>query len=645
MHALILSTKERLDESNSVIETLGTRLGITVEEISEWNRKLQEVIADDDAVSRYSKTDSVKRSQLRRTLEELHQERDKIDALLTEKKETVQQLQAEVDYTFKLLKEKSRKKKEVSDDIQAKLSEIQQADMEIQNLSEEYSEASRRSRAKLDEVHALRAELEAARKEEVKHSKQLETANKQIVAAKSKLRETEDELESMLTQLRFDKAVLASKQSEVTKTQSRLDSMIGDVEKSKSQLMETSKKLAMETQRSDSILAGKESKEAEAVEAKKVVDDLFVLVSQCESELHMMKNELMTETSLVENLKMEDKSIRSMISGTSEALKRATDRIRKISETEETVRERKMCLELEIEKTNYKLSSLVGHVATKDEKDHLTKQLRELESQLREVRKVQASLTNEVRRQEVEIKAKEKTLEIIHSDLRLVGEDQKELETEVDAIERELKTLSDELSRRLVVRDELTAQLSSKRKELESVISVFVEKKNMQLSHEDKLRADKFAEANEIEKLQLVNKELHEKRHVLAMRVGDIKNRISQLEISYDHLSKQRLGGNEASAIVRSAQERQSLLDSADSLARELESQKEEIEALETALGCMRRQKKTNNSNTWVYELENMKRDFERQLGECRDSESEIRLKIQFVSKNVETLKQILLNL
>jgi signal transduction histidine kinase len=212
---------------------------------------------------------------------------------------------------------------------------------------------------------------------------------------------------------------------------------------------------------------------------------------------------------------------------------------------------------------------------------------------------------------------------------------------EVDAIDREAKALDSEFAKQLLIRDELTAQMSSKRDDLEATINKYIETKTIESEKEKCDRQLKVEAAAEGEKLQQINRELHEQKHFLATKAGDLRTKISQLQTHLDHMVRQRTGADEddihsqAHAVVKAAQERQALAEEADQVAKLLEESKEELRVLEAALVSMQR----GGRNEWK-ELETRKREFDKKIANL-DSESAKKATLEFVTSNIESLKRI----
>jgi chromosome segregation ATPase len=641
MHASILGSNDELEETNRRIVELQQALGMSNADFRDLEHRLLASAADEESVASYIQSDSLKVKELRRKVDDLNSQISrKQEALFAmEEEEAISRLELEGQLQF--LRELSKAKQGKCHILQSRLAQIHDADSGIEKLSAEYSAAISLSQQKTTKLASVRESVSEAKMEVLWYNREVASVTK----AMAKLRDT---IES--TKLLVDEEHLFIKQAnadeqlqkrQLRANQEKLDRAIKDVEVEKSKISILEQKIQSQVARSEAILSGKSAKETEAADARHLVDEVLGKLGECETTVSALKSQIIDDTTSISELKQKIATTNVEISGTSNGLSQINKRIQRIDDSEESMRDESSSLKLEIERVNFKLGSLVGHVNSNEERDRLVAQLRDLETQLREVRAVQTSLTNEGRHVEVEIKKTERETDSVRLDLVAVESHQQELEVEVDAIDREAKALDSEFAKQLLIRDELTAQMSSKRDDLEATINKYIETKTIESEKEKCDRQLKVEAAAEGEKLQQINRELHEQKHFLATKAGDLRTKISQLQTHLDHMVRQRTGADEddihsqAHAVVKAAQERQALAEEADHVAKLLEESKEELRVLEAALVSMQR----GGRNEWK-ELETRKREFDKKIANL-DSESAKKATLEFVTSNIESLKRI----
>ena len=642
MHAYILAANDQLSKTNDRIAALQLALGVSNEEVAELQQRLYAATSDEESVAEYIHSDSLKVKELRRKVQDMDAELSKRKEQLASMEEAEILARLELDGELQHLRELTKSKQEKSHILQSKLSAIQEADGRIEDLSSEYGFVLNRIQRKSAKLTSLKDSVEEAKKEEQWYAKEIAETSKSIANARDRIiasQRSKDEEHLLLAQALSDRT---QSERELLARQSRLDRYIKDVEITKSKLALLEQKVISEQFRGDAILSGKIAKETEAVEARKVLEEVLGQLGESETTVNALKAQIIDETTIIADLKQKLKTAVLEISGASTALTQVKKRIQRLTDSEETLREQSNSLQLEIEKVNYKLGSLVGHVSSNEERDRLLSQLRELESQLKEVRAVQTLLSNESKQLEVVIKRTDRESESVRLDLMAVESHQHELEVEVNAIERESKSIDSEFNKHLLARDELTARMANKRTELETTINRYIAMKTESSEKEkndEKLKLEIIAEG---EKFQQIYRELHEQKHFLAVKAGDLKGKIAQLQTQYDHLVKIRMGTDEddihsqAHAVVKAAQERQAMADEAEKVAKQLEDCKEEIMVLEAALVSMQRGGKRSE---WE-DLEIRVREFEKKILNL-DQESAQTATLEFVTSNIETLKRI----
>ena len=637
LQSRMLHSAKDLEESRGRIEELRSILGISKDELHEWSKQLASQLNAEEEMKHLTAVDSGKVQDLRRRLQTLTDERDrKLEKLRTEEAE-LQELRYTLDAELSSLKEREGHRSDLSEELEARITLIKQADAELSALASDYSTRKGEEAYKRAQVKALTAQIDSVSKEKSQYSKMITGADRELALLNTQISSLTEELAGRNQDLSLCILTEKSRIKARDMGRSQLDRMIKSVEVSRMELDRIQSDILAEGDRKLILSDTVSNQESEIAHARSVLEDLLKVIRDSELKLSGAKGELVLESSRITELNEGIKLHSSEISRIQSDLKQSRMRQNVLFQDSEALQSRVIALEFELDRGRLKLESLQGRVTSSDEKDRLVARLKEMEQRFRETKAVEQSLANEVRRQEVALKSKLRKKDELESLLTRHHQRETELEIEIQSILRQLESLGDEKKQVLMARDELLAQLGTKKTELGLKVEKFTDLQNRKSELDDSLAVSRLEADAHIQTLLEHNKQLHESKHVVGMKLGELRSKISQLRTKYDHYLRERLGTkdddshSQTALVMKAAEERRALMAHAERLAQELEESQRELNTIERACRSMDE----------TDELELFQERFQSSLSGLSDEEIK-RRKIAFVSGNVTCMKSLI---
>ena len=585
----ILSVQEQLYEGNRKMTAFKGQIHVNQEQLDKWSRANKDKLADEEALMQYSTGDSLKLRELRARLSQASSKRASVRAALDEAHAENQGVRIELENVVEQLKSAKREKVSEQSELEIKVSRIRETDEELQRLGAQYVEAATVLNERQQKSVSLKSQLESLSKDNAKKRMELAAAERELVRLRADVQRTNEDVESFTNELESSRGELRAASNELATHASLLDSAMGAVERTRMQLESLRLKLASEQDRHDAIKQGKLSKEREAAEAQNLLEAVFAEAGELEKQIKTAKDSVLYESSFLVHLREIERKLLLERSGLDTAARQVPARAKRAQVEQSKLREEIYALDFELEMSKRRFGSISGQISTQSEKDELTRRVGELETQTKEARSVCGILAAQLKRQDTELKAQRRVADQRTADLRAANCQFGELEVEIESLDRadgEADRTTNEL---LVSRDELQASLNSKRDSLAVQISDFFEAQNEYSQIVESVAVNARDVAVRVEELQTTNRQLHEQRRILALRVGEGRIKIAQVQVKYDHLVKRRIGGGEddihsqARAVVQAAQEREELIQTADQLESKIKTAESEIRAMEFA--------------------------------------------------------------
>jgi chromosome segregation ATPase len=607
-----------------------------------WENRSDQASVAHERFDQFLRADSLKLNELRGKLQAVSNLRTKklsdVEALESE----TDDLRCNLEATMLEMKSRHVARGRLARELENRMQELRNADMELERISTEFIDTKTRIRAQEEHLRAHERQLASIQEQKARYTKEIASADKELTSLRVALSETHEHLERSQHSLSMYRIEQKQKENHVRSSRDQLDALIKETEIANSRLNNLLYQLSQETARQNRVSEGKQSQEKEMGDAKQLLDELSSQLGETETHYRLLNDDLLNETSLLKAIEEDMKHVSVDTNNARLEITHVSDRLGTLAQSEDRVKERLVELEFDLERERFKLQSLEGRVLDSDERERLITKLKEVETQQREIKEVYKLVLNESGKQDMELKAVLQRQEEVNTGISRAEERQIELELQIEAIGRELLSLSNERDQVLMARDELSAHVASKKEELRALVQSFIELQQKHSEAESESETRKISIIGECQKLQEINKQLHDEKHALAIKVGELKSKVSQLRTKYDHLIRQRVGTgdddihSQAHAVKQASQERQTLLDQADRLAKELEESQEELITVEAAARSIEGPPHSDP----VMEFEQFKSDFKRHVRSLPLEEGREARRF-FVARNIENLKSL----
>ncbi len=607
-----------------------------------WENRSDQASVAHERFDQFLRADSLKLNELRGKLQAVSNLRTKklsdVEALESE----TDDLRCNLEATMLEMKSRHVARGRLAMELENRMQELRNADMELERISTEFIDTKTRIRAQEEHLRAHERQLASIQEQKARYTKEIASADKELTSLRVALSETHEHLERSQHSLSMYRIEQKQKENHVRSSRDQLDALIKETEIANSRLNNLLYQLSQETARQNRVSEGKQSQEKEMGDAKQLLDELSSQLGETETHYRLLNDDLLNETSLLKAIEEDMKHVSVDTNNARLEITHVSDRLGTLAQSEDRVKERLVELEFDLERERFKLQSLEGRVLDSDERERLITKLKEVETQQREIKEVYKLVLNESGKQDMELKAVLQRQEEVNTGISRAEERQIELELQIEAIGRELLSLSNERDQVLMARDELSAHVASKKEELRALVQSFIELQQKHSEAESESETRKISIIGECQKLQEINKQLHDEKHALAIKVGELKSKVSQLRTKYDHLIRQRVGTgdddihSQAHAVKQASQERQTLLDQADRLAKELEESQEELITVEAAARSIEGPPHSDP----VMEFEQFKSDFKRHVRSLPLEEGREARRF-FVARNIENLKSL----
>ena len=638
----LLGINDRLLKTNERIQVTQEMFRKLEEQAVVLENRSSNACMEHDQFDEYLRTDSLKLNELRGKLKAVSNLRERKQRDLNALEFETDDLRSVFEATLGELQSRNVVRGGLAVELENRMQELRDADMELERISTEFINTKVHLREKEQHVQAQKRQLLVIQEQKAMYSKELAGAEKEILHLREALSEGNEQLER--SQHSLARLCIEQRQAEnqVRESRNQLDAAIKETEVAKARFDRLLYQVSQEVMRQDRISEGKQSKEKELADAKHLLDELVSQLRDTESQFRLLNDEVLHESSWLKSVEEETKLVSIETNNARLELTGVSGRVGALMLNEDQIKERIVGLEFELERERLKLQSLEGRVLNSDERERLAAKLKEVESQHREVKEVYKLAQNESRKQEVELKAVVQREQEAKTNVARAEERHRELEIQIEAIERELGSLSNETSHALMARDELAAHVGLKKDELRVLVQSFIELQQKRALAESESEMRKVSTIGESQKLQEINKQLHDEKHALAIKVGELRSKVSQLRTKYDHLVRQRVGTgdddihSQAHAVVQASLERQALLDQADRLAKELAESQKELNTIDSAARGLQGTVPIDP----IVELEQWKSEFQRQVRLLPADEGREARRV-FVARSIDTLKSL----
>lgn len=639
----LLEVNDRLRKTNDRIQVSEARLAELNLQAVGWENRSDQASVDRDRFDQFLRADSLKLNEVRGKLLAVTNLRSKKLSELEALESETDDLRSILEATMLDTKSRHVARGRLARELENRMQELRNADMELERISTEFIDTKTRIRGQEEHLRAHERKLASIQEQKVRYTKEIASADKELTSLRVALSERHEHLERSQHSLSMYRIEQKQKENHVRSSRDQLDELIKETEIANSRLNNLLFQLSQETARQSRVSEGKQSQEKEMGEAKQLLDELSSQLGETEKHYRLLNDNFFNETSLLKAIEEDLKHVSVETNNARLEITNVSDRLGSLAQSEDRVKERLVELEFDLERERFKLLSLEGRALNSDERERLSTKLKETETQQREVKEVYKLVLSESRKREMELKAVMQRQEEVNTGISRAEERQIEVELQVEALGRELSSLSNDRDQVLMARDELSAHVASKKEELRGLIQSFIELQQNHSKAESESETRKISIFGESQKLQEINKQLHDEKHALAIKVGELKTKVSQLRTKYDHLVRQRVGTgdddlySQAHAMKQASQEKQILLDQAERLAKELEESQEELNTVEAAARSIQ----GPSHSEIVIEFEQLKSDFKRHVRSLSLEEGKEARRF-FVARNVENLKSLL---
>ncbi len=608
-----------------------------------WENRSDRASVDHDRFDQFLRADSLKLDEVRGKLLAVTNLRSKKLSDLEALEFETDDFRCILEATMLEMKSRHVARGRLARELENRMQELRNADMELERISTEFIDTKIRIRGQEEHLRAHERQLASIQEQKVRYTKEIASADKELTSLRVALSEKNEHLERSQHSLSVYRIEQKQKENHVRSARDQLDASIKETEIANSRLNNLLYQLSQETARQNRVSEGKQSQEKEMGDAKQLLDELSSQLGETETHYRLLNDDFFNESSLLKAIEEDMKHVSVETNNARLEITHVSDRLGTLAQREDRVKERLVELEFDLERERFKLQSLEGRALDSDERERLSTKLKETEMQQREVKEVYKLVLNESRKQDMELKAVLQRQEEANTGIAKAEECQIELELQIEAIGRVLSSLSNERDQVLMARDELSAHVASKKEELRGLVQSFIELQQKHSKAESESEMRKISIFGESQKFQEINKQLHDERHALAIKVGELKSKVSQLRTKYDHLVRQRVGTgdddiySQAHAVNQASQERQILLDQAERLAKELEESQTELNTVEAAARSIRG---PSHSDIMI-EFEQFKSNFKRHVRSLPLEEGREARRF-FVAQNIGNLKSLL---
>mmetsp|Transcript_71485 Transcript_71485/g.149443 ORF Transcript_71485/g.149443 Transcript_71485/m.149443 type:complete len:890 (+) Transcript_71485:208-2877(+) len=580
----------QLLRGNEKLDQFKLEMNWNQEELEQWAIAAKQKEEDELTLEKYQRADDAKVRELTLASEKLTVENSAKKKELADLVTETQAKQIEMDKTAELFQQLHNDRKKLIQQWEDSVNNMSRSDKQLEKLGEEYARNMERKKAKEEKMKERQRFHEEVESENGKLDAQIQQTERQLVRvrmdhleSKQALTSFKDEVEVMKNQMRAcEQEKNKAKNEHAQAAQSRelkgqkLEAMKGQFE-SHSRGLE------------DAINLTKD-KDQKSKEAEKARQDMLNSLKMVEKEMKVAKDNLYKESQELYRLRAEEANVLGEISGSQSAIKNLQFQISRLDAERQRQQELLYAVDFQSQLMQRKVARVSGE-RTVEERDDFNKKVKELDDQLDEQKKLHLILSNQIKRQDADLKNANRALEGLHRDndgMKGVM-DELELQNTITnrAVTAVIKDKEEALMRHDILRLEVKRLRQSLNSKSENLYGLENRKQQLRISMEER---EKEIEVH-TEVLRTQMRVAEEEKHKAAIELAERKQKIYTLKSKYENVLnkvKKEDGAeqmSQAQYMLKAAQDKEQLQRQGDDLDDKIRKAEREIRSLENTLG------------------------------------------------------------
>ena len=592
----LLSISKQTSQSKSKLAELETKLNVTQKQLEEWRQKADKKAEDEGAMSRYHAADQVKLVELQRHSTELNMQRAKLVNSIAEVESENRGLNLEITKTAEDIRTASEGRSSEIAEWERVLHHNQARDSQVKDLGERFIAVSSRLRERKQQVARIEQTAKTLQSAATRKQKDADTAERTTAGLKEQLEISFENLREIREAVATAKISVEAADAELKAKQQELVLLVEQNKSREKRLAALRARLDAEKIGLNELQSGKLDKVRATAAAKAAAEEGMRKLGEKEKEKRTALHSLTTaqaELSKQRDLEMSSLGEISGAMSNERGLKTEGKKLR-----DEAARQEQMIYvaDFEGQLLHRNIDRLSG-VRTAEEKLELSKQSADLESQLAELNRQLNLLCMQNKKLDNEIKIATKQSMETENERARVEQQVIQSETEVEVSTREAAALVREGDRKTGYRDSLKVELKDARAALKNALeSAIKAEADLAQFTVGWVEREKTL-ASEVEAARHQVRYSEEQRHVLAMKLTQVVDKVSQLRTKFEHMTRCRVGEdgqthNQVYFLVKAAKEKTALQKRGDELNLAVQKAEKETRALEKSLDFLKHSNK-----------------------------------------------------
>lgn len=573
-------------KANEKMDEFKMQMNWNQEDLDQWAIASRQKEEDNLVLQKYTRADEIKVKELNLNVEQLNKELLENKTTLENEVTDTQAKQMELDRIADEFRQAHKERQGLVNQWQETIDAMKMRDQEINAVGEKYAVA-RTERVRREEKVALqtkRIELQRLENKEVEAKSEMLARNvskkrEEMVTGNARLIDYRNELESLKNELTSAAEGLVTKRVENANKAKDIEEKRVQVERERQRYQQV--KQALEESKKSTFQAEQTAKESEQelIQAEKDLAAMMLKVK-------LSKEALLKETQNVQNLKREESTLRSEISGTKSAERNLDGTLTQLDKESARQQELLYNAEFQIQQIERKVARGMGQ-RSDEEKKALKSQIEVLDNVLREAREKKKVLAAQCRKIMNELVASKSHREMLSNKKHVLTE-------KIGELELANRMMDDELKKDVKSKEELTVQNDVLRLEVrrlrgllslkaDAVCSLENRKQQLALSLEE--RKEEISVHRDVLRAEL--RTLQDEKHNITMDLRSRELAVDRLKSRYETACQTKgedEGHSQSYYIIKAAQKREELRRKGDEYDADIRKCEREIRALQTTL-------------------------------------------------------------
>jgi chromosome segregation ATPase len=579
-----------LMRGNEKLDQFKLQMNWNQEELEQWAVAARQKEEDELTLEKYRRADEAKVKELTLAIERLTVEiatkKKDLDDQVTE----TQAKQIEMEKTAELFRQLHEDRRKIITQWEDAVNSMQQRDNQLEKKGEEYAAGMARKKAKEDKMKEKKGICEGLESENNKLEQAIANTDRQL----TKMRSDHLETKESLTQFRDECEVMKNQhravENEKLQAQNHHQIMATALEKREMKFQSALKAQQAHAAGLEEAINIRMDKDALSKQAEELQQEMANSLKAVDKEVKTAKENLYKESQALYQLRAQEATTLGEISGAQAAIKNLQFQISRLDMERQRQQELLYAVDFQSQLMQRKVARVSGE-RTVEERDDFNKKLEQLEKQTEEQKGLHTILTQQVKRQDAELKNANRALAAIKKESDSFKGVMEELELSNTNLGRTVNNTVKEKEESLMQHDVLKLEVKRLRQNLstksEDLYSLENRKQQLRISMEER---EKEIEVH-TEVLAAQKRGAEDERHKTAIELAERKQKIFTLKSKYDNiLSKVKKDDGEevhsqAHYMIKAAQEKEELQRKGDELDDKIKRAEREMRALENTLG------------------------------------------------------------